>query len=173
MSQITKNFTTEEVACKHCGQVLYKKYLVRRAQYGRNRLNWLLQRSHLDKYLLPEHRNKEGRKLYEVRISVVSGYRCKIHNTKIYADKGLPPNNSPHMYGLALDLSAYLAVLGKKIYLPNTLLYLVFERYQLQALLLSGKSVLHIDIDKQRVIRGKGNSTNTGYNYWIFENTKF
>jgi uncharacterized protein YcbK (DUF882 family) len=76
MVRLAKNFTLDEIACRHCGKVRWEcPDLIDVAQFTRNR--------------------------FEKPIRVV-GYRCPGHNKAIGGD-----SNSGHIYGRALDLSAW------------------------------------------------------------------
>lgn len=73
MGDLTKNFSRAEFACKCCGKIVVEPRLVEALQRLRDLAN--------------------------MPIRVISGYRCKEHNTKVGGAK-----NSYHTKGVAADI---------------------------------------------------------------------
>jgi uncharacterized protein YcbK (DUF882 family) len=70
---LTRNFSRSEFACKHCGAISYDRRLVDALQ--------------------------ELRDLAKSPITIISAYRCPVHNLEIGG-----ANNSRHLFGDAADI---------------------------------------------------------------------
>lgn len=82
MAKLSEHFTTAEFACHHCGKVVVEPELVRRLEVLRGIL---------------------GRP-----ITIVSGYRCAVHNRAVGGARG-----SKHVLGQAADLQTRTCTLAQ------------------------------------------------------------
>jgi len=122
MGDLTRNFSTSEFACKHCGELVLDPNLPKLVQQIRDYVSRVTEQ--------------------DVPIIISSGYRCPEHNRDV---GGVP--GSQHTRGRAADIYSHI-VSAKEL---HSLILAAYREHRLQNLGGLGQYQTFVHVDTHRV----------------------